>query len=295
MKFSPDSFRFGAFASFLTGLGMLFALGVWAWRFFYRETGEGRDIRRVAKNTVTPIVLNLFNKGINFVLTFAMLRILGPTGAGDYRYAFVIYGWFEILSNFGLNTFLMREVARHKDDANRYLVNTTLLRLALVTVGIPALVGFMLIRQTFITPPQSAATLITIGLLYAGLFFSTISTGLTALFYAYEKAEYPAAIQTVSAFLTTALGIGALLAGWGIVGLAGVSVLVNAVTLAIMGVLALRLFFRPRLTFNWPLQREALGESFPLMINHLLATLFFASTWCCWRRSRARRWSAGTG
>ncbi len=274
-KYSPDSFRFGAFASFLTGLALVFAVGVWGWRFIYHEEDEDSGVKRVAKNTITPILLNLFNKGILFVLTFAQLRILGPAGAGDYRYAFTIYGWFEILANFGLNLFLMREVARHKDEANRYFVSTTLLRLMLVVIGIPLLAVFLAIRQTFIAPPQSTATLWTIGLLYSGLFFSTISTGLTALFYAYEKAEYPAAIQTVSAFLTASLGIAALLAGWGIVGLAVVSVLVNFITLAILGTLAMRLFFRPRWFFDWAMQKLAMSESFPLMLNHLLSTLFF--------------------
>ncbi len=275
LKFSPDSFRFGAFASFLTAAAILFAAGVWAWRYLYREGGEGAEMRRVAKNTLTPIVLNLFNKGISFILTFAMLRVLGPAGAGDYRYAVVIYGWFEIFANFGLNTFLTREVARRREEANRYLVNTTILRLALAVLGVPALAGFVLIRQMLISPPQSTATLIALGLLYSGLFFSTISTGLTALFYAYEKAEYPAAIQTVSAFLTTALGITALLAGGGIIGLAAVSLVVNVITFAVLGTSALRMFFRPRWSFDWALQKLALVESFPLMINHLLATLFF--------------------
>ncbi len=276
-KYSPDSFRFGAFTSFLTFMGLIFASGVWAWRLIYRgrEVEEGSDVQRVAKNTVTPIVLNLFNKGIQFVLTFAMLRVLGPAGAGDYRYAFTIYGWFEILANFGLNTFLTREVARHKDSANRYLMNTSILRMLLVLIGIPALIGFLLIRQAIVSPPLNPSTLWTIGLLYFGLFFSTISTGLTALFYAFEKAEHPAAIQTVAAFLTTSLGIGSLLLGWGIVGLAAVSVAVNFIVLVSLGFVAIRLFFKPRLVYDWKLQRSALGESFPLMLNHLLATLFF--------------------
>jgi O-antigen/teichoic acid export membrane protein len=282
-KFSPDTFKAGAFASFLTGLALLFALGVWAWRLIYREEPGSAGIRRVAKNTLTPILLNLFNKGILFVLTFAQLRILGPSGAGDYRYAVVIWGWFEIFSNFGLNTFLIREVARHKDEASRYLAATTLLRLVLAALGIPVLAGFLAARQALVADPLDTATLWATGLLYSGLFFSTISTGLTALFYAHEKAEHPAAVQTVSAFLTTTLGIGALLLGWGIVGLAAVSVVVNAITLGILGVLAVRLFFphRPALSaslrqgFDRALQRTALGESFPLMLNHLLATLFF--------------------
>ncbi len=286
LKYSPDSVRFGAFTSFMAGLLLIFAGAVWLWRRTYREPDSAGDAQRVAKNTITPIVLNLFNKGILFALTFVMLRVLGPGGAGEYRYAIVIWGWFEILANFGLNTYLMREVARHKDEANRYLVNTTLLRLALAVIGIPALAGFILVRQVLasgpigtwgatIAEPLSAEVIWTIGLLYGGLFFSTISTGLTALFYAFEKAEYPAAIQTVSAFLTATLGVLALLLGWGIIGLAVVSVVVNAITLAILGTLSVRLFFKPSWAPDRGIRRAALSESFPLMINHLLATVFF--------------------
>ena len=49
-----------------------------------------------------------------------MLRILQPENAGNYYFAVVIVGWFEILMNFGLNTLLTRAVARAKSDANKY-------------------------------------------------------------------------------------------------------------------------------------------------------------------------------
>ena len=275
MKYSPDTFKLGAFASFMAGMMILFVLGVWGWRYIYREEADISTARRVAKNSLTPILLNLFNRGIQFAFAFVSLRMLGPAGSGKYQYAVVIWGWFEILSNFGLNTLLTREVARDRSQANRYLSNTTVLRLWLAAAGVPLLVGFLAVRQLFVDPPLEQDTLWTIGLLYAGLFLSTISTGLSALFYAYEKAEYPAAIQTISTMLTACLGVLALLAGWGIIGLAGVSIVVSAFTLIVMGVLTIRLFFRPRLEVDGRLQRQALWESFPLMINHLLATLFF--------------------
>jgi O-antigen/teichoic acid export membrane protein len=50
---------------------------------------------------------------------------------------------------------------------------------------------------------------------------------------------------------------------------------VNLVTMVLFGLLAVRNFFVPRLQADWGLQREMVGESYPLMINHLLATLFF--------------------
>jgi len=279
MKYSPDSVKFGAFTTFM-GLALLvFALGVWLWRYAYRESDDASAVRRVAKNSLAPIMLNLFNRGIDFAFAFLMLRILRPEGAGNYYYAIVIWGWFEILTNFGLNTFLTREVARAPDDARRFLFNTSLLRMGLAVLAIPALVGFLWLRQVSFDPPLTTETLWTIGLLYLGLFPSSLSTGLSALFYAFEKAEYPAAITTVTTFLKAGVGIVVLLAGAGIVGLAGTSIFVNVVTLVILWALARRglppLQAETALRLDRALQRHMLGESLPLMINHLLATFFF--------------------
>jgi O-antigen/teichoic acid export membrane protein len=102
-----------------------------------------------------------------------------------------------------------------------------------------------------------------------------MSTGLTALFQAYEKHEMPAAITSISTLLKVTLGTLALMVGWGIVGLAGVSIVTNLVTLTILLALAARLFFRPYWENDRRLQRHMIVESFPLMLNHLLATLFF--------------------
>jgi O-antigen/teichoic acid export membrane protein len=54
-----------------------------------------------------------------------------------------------------------------------------------------------------------------------------------------------------------------------------VSIVTNGVTLAILLVLTVRLFFVPRLAWDRPLQREMRRESWPLMVNNLLAMGFF--------------------
>jgi O-antigen/teichoic acid export membrane protein len=59
-----------------------------------------------------------------------------------------------------------------------------------------------------------------------------------------------------------------------VVGLAGVSAVVNLVTLGIMAALATRFYFRPRMELEPAFGRKLLFTSYPLMINHLLATVF---------------------
>ncbi|GAB4575019.1 MAG: hypothetical protein Kow0077_24490 [Anaerolineae bacterium] len=286
-RYSPATFQIGAFISFITAAFLLFALGVWLWRSLYTEQPDdtGDTMQRVAKNSAIPILMNLFNKGIDFAFAFIMLRVLGPEGAGIYYYAIVVFGWFDILTNFGLNTYLTREVARHRDRAGHYLWHTSALRIGLAGLGVPLLIAFLLIRQTTITPPLTAPAIGAIVLLYVGLLPNSLSTGMSALFYAFEKAEYPAAVATLSTFSKAVLGLLALMLGWGVVGLAGVSIITNLITLSAMLWLGRALIwpegFRrgPRQSsvarLDSRLMRGMLGESWPLMINHLLATVFY--------------------
>ncbi|MEB2288248.1 MAG: oligosaccharide flippase family protein [Anaerolineae bacterium] len=275
-RYSPATFQVGAFLSFLSGMLLIFMLMLWLWRRLYRPDAEADSARRIAKNSLAPIVLNLFNRGIDFAFAFIMLRILGPADAGVYYYAVVIFGWFDILANFGLNTLLTREVARDRGAAGRYLLNSTALRLALSVLGVPLLIGFLALRQATVSPALEGQAIVAILLLYVGLLPGSISTGLTALFYAFEKAEHPAAITTVSTLVKVTLGLGTLLLGWGVVGLAGGAVLTNVVTLAALGWLA-RPLARGVLAerLDGALMRGMIGASWPLMINHLLATVFF--------------------
>jgi O-antigen/teichoic acid export membrane protein len=273
-EYSPWSFKLGAFVTFMAGVTIVFIVGLWLWQLAYREEVlAGSTVRRVAKNSIAPMLLNLFNRGIDFAFAALMLRVLRPENAGNFYFAVVIVGWFEILTNFGLNTLLTREVSRHPAQGNRYLVNTSILRLMLAAWSAPLLLIVILVwSNVFTLTPE---TVITIVVLAMAQLPSSLSYGLTAQFYAYEKAEYPAVIGVVTVMMKVALGVPALLLGWGIIGLAAVSLVVNIITLLILSRLSFRMFYRPRLESDPALRRGMLRESFPLMLNHLLATLFF--------------------
>ena len=280
-KYSPNSVKVGAFVSFLAGMVVIFLAVVWVWRQVYREHETQSTTQRLAKNSVAPIMLTLFNRVVELAFAALMLRILGPANVGDYTYAINIFLWFEIITNFGLDAYLTREVARHREQADRYLFNTTAVRLGMSLAGVPLLIGFIALRQLLIAnfaAPASSQAILALVLLYAGLLPSSISKGLTSLFYAYEKAEYPAAISTLSTLVRVTIQTAVLLAGWGIVGLAGSAIVVNLVTLGILGGVAVKLFFQAR-RLHWEndrqLRREMTVESWPLMVNHFLATLFF--------------------
>ena len=95
------------------------------------------------------------------------------------------------------------------------------------------------------------------------------------MFFAFEKMEYPAGLTNAVALLKVTLGALVLLLGWGFVGLAAVALVVNVIQVIWLYGLLYRTLFKPPWKWDWPLQRWMMRVSGPLMINHLLATIFW--------------------
>lgn len=271
--YSPLSVKLGAFGSFIAAVIVLFLLGVWAWGYWYRESADDHPIQRIAKNSLTPMAMALLNRIIDFGFAMLMLRVLTPEGAGRYQFAVVFIGYAEILTRFGLGTLLTREVARDRAQSSRFFSNITILRAILWLASLPAMGIALWLYVLFAR--LASETVIAVGLFAIGLFFSNIADGLTALFYAHEKAEYPAGVSTITTLVRVSLGALALLLGGGVIGLAAVSVVANLVSASVLTWLLFQTVVRLRFEGDPPLRRQMLREALPLMINHLLATLFF--------------------
>jgi O-antigen/teichoic acid export membrane protein len=273
-KYTPMSFKLGLYGSFMAGV-VLFLLGLyWLWTRFYRESDQDSTVKRVAKNSLLPMGLQLLNRLIDFAFAMLMYRILAPTLAGRFDFAVAFIGYFDILVRFGLGTLLTREVAKERTHANRYLNVVTILRGLLWIVSLP-LMTLVILLYIVLSGGLTPDIVLAIALFAVGLVFSNLADGFSAVFYAYEKMEYPAAISTITALTRVSLGVLVLLVGWGIVGLAGVSIAANVVSATILGILMVRHCFRPRIEWDAETGKWMLSTSFPLMINLFLATAFF--------------------
>ncbi len=275
-RYSPASFQLGGLVSAMGVIVLLFATAVWGWRSLYRP-GSGLTLTHsIVKNSALPMGLNLFNRAIDFLFAMYYLRVLGPEDAGRYVTAITTAAFFEILANYGLDMLLIRDVAKDRGKADHYLFNTTLLRLAAgLVASIPILI-FMW-STSFSENPLTTAEIVAIVLIMIGMIFSGMSKGVTGLFYVYEEAEIPAAMTTATTILKVGFGVLVLLLGYSFVGLAAVSIVVNIITLAILLFLAVRRFgLQGPWQFDWGLQKSLVYKGFPLMLIHLLQTVFIS-------------------
>lgn len=275
-RYSPASFQLGALLSAMGLIVLAFGGGIWGWRAIVRPNAPLTTTRSIAKNSAAPMLLNLFNKGIDFVFAMFYLRVLGPADAGSFATAVAAAGIFDILANFGLDLLLIREVAKDRGRASSFLLNSTILRLgAALVASLPMIV--LVASTNLFSNPFSAAEVWAIGLIMLGMVFSGMSKGVTGLFYVYEKAEVPAAMTTATTILKVGFGVAALLLGYGFVGLAAVSILTNLITLAALALLAARSFtLGGPWRVDWRLQGQMVRLGFPLMLIHLLQTVFIS-------------------
>jgi len=271
-KYTPLSVKVGLFLTFLSVMVMALMLAMWIWRRYIGGEQEGAAL--VAKNSLAPIILQLFNKAIDTAFAMLMLRILAPAGAGQYYFIVNVIVYTDIFLNFGLNIWLQREAAKAKAMGGRYLGDVLLLRVALCLVAAPLLALFVLgwgqIGRPLDTAQVWALTLFAVGLVPAN-----VAAALTALFQAYERMEVPALITVLSTVIKATLGTATLLLGWSLVGLGGVSIVTNMVTVLILGLLAAQMGLVPQFRFDPDVHGRMLRESWPLMLNNLLSMAFF--------------------
>ncbi|MGB9880530.1 MAG: oligosaccharide flippase family protein, partial [Anaerolineae bacterium] len=272
-KYTPLSFKLGLFISFVAGVVLFLLVGYWLWRRLYVAAQEERDVQRVAKNALTPMVLSLLNRAIDMAFAMLYLRVLAPEGAGRYQFATNFIGYFETALLFGLGTLITREMAKYREQTNRYVSNSVVLRMLLWLILLPILGAIVYGYVRFFG--LTGDTVVAIFFFFVALIPSLIADAFTAVFYANEKMEYPAAITSVTTIMRVTLGTLALLLGYGFVGMAATTLLVNVGTALILGFLATRMFFRPRLEFDPPFARTMASESLPLMVNNLLSRIFF--------------------
>ena len=242
--------------------------------------GAVRTVRRVARNSVAPFAANLVGRAVAIVLAVVMARTLGASGTGLYAVAVNLWLYASIVADFGLGTWLTREVARlagaeQRTQARQTVADALGLRLILSALALPVLLVAGLIAGLVQGSGPDGVLLATLALLGVGLLPGAVSAAGTALFNAYEEMTFPAAVQLGTAVVTTGAGATLLLLGFDVVALGWVSLLVNLGTAAVFAVACARRFFPLRAHLRPARQLALAREALPLMLNGLLNNVFF--------------------
>lgn len=161
-------------------------------------------MQRLSQNTLILLVNNLATAVLAFGLSILISRGLGDTAFGHYA---AIMAWvlpLTLLADFGLNTLITREVARHRATAQAYLRHTHPLRLV---VGSAVVGGVWVLAPVLSNEPLVVSGLrIAIVVALIDAFFGSY----TAIFRAWER-FWPVLVFNTGYLTLQVLSVGAVI------------------------------------------------------------------------------------
>jgi len=137
-------------------------------------------VQRIAKNTGVLAISNIITSVLGFFLLIYIARYLGEVGFGKYSFALAFTGLFAIMASFGMNNYIIRELARNKEQASEYLTNVSVIKLILSFLAF----GFIILAINLMNYPRDT----TYAVYLFGIYMILTSFALTfrAVFQAYE-------------------------------------------------------------------------------------------------------------
>ena len=226
------------------------------------------NVRRVAKNFVALTISQLVAMGLGLLLVVLITRYLGSDSYGKLGLGMAVGAILTIFAPLGLDQLMIREVARDKNSAAKYLGNVLVLEslLSIPCMGLIALAAWIMRL-----PAESAAILY-----IAGGYYILVSLGgdIKNIFQAYEKMEYIAVLTTIRSVVTVALGAAVLLLGYGIVAITWAYFAAAALDLFLTLLVSMKRFVRPRLEIDFIFWKQKLALALPFAALALITATY---------------------
>jgi O-antigen/teichoic acid export membrane protein len=193
---------------------------------------------------------------MGMVYSMYTARYLGPERYGTIAFALAFTSIFGVITDLGINTLTIREVARNKNSATTFLGNLLLIKSILVIITMVSIVVAVNLTG------HERIEIEVIYLISISIILSAFNGAFNSLFQAFERVEY-VSIGNVLGNISMLLGAGyAISQGFGVIGFACIYVFSSTLGLAYALFFASRLHLTHALQIDremiWPMMKEAL-------------------------------------
>ncbi|MDI6891762.1 MAG: flippase [Actinomycetota bacterium] len=233
------------------------------------ETGIAGTARTVSKNFAVLTSAHILAKFIGLGLFVCLARYLGAVNLGKYSFAVAFTGMFVVLADLGINVLIVREVARHKKEATKYLSNVIVPKIILLLVVYSAI----FVVASIIPIPMITRRLVYLIGLYL-LFTALAETGYS-FFRAYEKMEYEAFTSVFCRSIALLLVVLVLVRGYGIIEVGWAFLAVGIVNILIVSYLLIRHIGKPTLEIDFGFISTLIKAAVPLGVISFVYTIYF--------------------
>jgi len=224
-------------------------------------------VKRVTKNFLSLGISKIISQVITFVVIIYLARVLGPANFGKISFAQVVILYFMLISDLGLTTLGVREIARDKDDINNYVNNLVTLRLLLTIFSFCLMLGFVSIIH------KSAEVKYLI--IFYGLSLFPFALGLEWLFRGIERMEF-IGISMILNKISYGILIFALVRNAGnLLTIPFFWVGGNVVGVMFLIYIFIKYFGKIRLKFNFSLSKNLMKKALPMGTAIIMTQIYY--------------------
>ena len=226
-------------------------------------------VQRIAKNSGVLLVSQIASYVFGFFFVMYTARYLGAEGFGVLSFALAFTGIFGIFGDLGLSTLAVREVARDKSLAGKYLGNIIAMKVVLVVITF----GMIFLAINILGYPEQTVKVVYLLGLYVIL--GSLSNAFSSIFQAFEKMEY----VSIGAILNSALMlVGALFAisrGFDVAGFASIYLVVSIIILGYNSFICITKFVLPKIEVDWGFWKPTMREALPFGLSGIFIMIYY--------------------
>ncbi len=226
-------------------------------------------LRRIYKNMLFLSGAEIISKVLQFVLIVYAARLLDKASFGKFSFALSLSFIAMILADLGLQTLLIREVARNKKSASKYFINAFAAKLVLALITYI----FIAIFLNVVNYPKDTRHIAYVLLIFAIL--STFTDLYYSIFRAFEKMFYDSLIKVSRMIILTSAGLYVLFRYHDVLVFSFTFILVEVMMLILAYFIASKKFIKIRWAFDKRFMINLVKKSFPFGLAFAFSAVYF--------------------
>lgn len=226
-------------------------------------------VRRVAKNTLSLASAEVITKLLAFVMILFIARHLQDVGFGKYSFALAFASFFAIVSDLGLSTLTIREVARDKSLAGKYLGNILLVKFVL------SFVSFLLVVIAINLMHYPPDTTLAVYIAGASVVVTSFNQFFRSIFRAFEKMEYEALVRVVEKVVVFLLVMCLIYFGYGLIEILFAFLISSVLSFLFSGLIVFKKFAKPKFEVDFSFLKNAIKEALPFGLTAIFVVIYF--------------------
>lgn len=225
-------------------------------------------IQRIIKNTAALFLAQFIIMILSLVLSIFIARKLGDVNFGKYSFAIAFTALFTIFSDLGYNTLLIREVARDKSQASKYLNNIISIR---ILSSLILMASIIIIINIMGYPNDSKNIVYLFGI---SSLLTSFSDVFKLIFRAFEDMEYEAGIKISANIIRVFFGLVVLLLGYGLIEL-GIIYIISSIFECLLGFLVYKQkYAKPKVELDLDFLKSTIWVALPLSMASIFGLIY---------------------